>query len=538
MTIANNLTVANGPDTQGQITINRGTLTTNRSLSAANGNNANVLITVTGGTLDVNDTFTLGRADQQSTVSLRQTGGILSVDTLVQHPGTNYQLTGGELQIQKRQDLLGNLNFTANSSAKVTVADNAVLDWSRGGLIGDPSQMTFSAGANSESYFPAGFDPRTKFASFSSQGLVHTVGTTLVVPFGFTMNVRGDRPDRMRVEGLLRPEGSPSNPLSLTLDEGGVEVAPGGVFNLHGASLTAQTSLAVLGGDLRSVSQLTIGNVTGKQASFSQTSGLTQVTNALNVGVAEVANADPRGRVEISGGTLSVAGSVQMGLNTICCDQAAFADGTWLQSNGQVTIGNSFTMASHRSAKSTLTLDGGSLTIANNLTVANGPDTQGQITINRGTLTTNRSLSAANGNNANVLITVTGGTLDVNDTFTLGRADQQSTVSLRQTGGILSVDTLVQHPGTNYQLTGGELQIQKRQDLLGNLNFTASSSAKVTVADNAVLDWSRGSLIGDPSQMTFLAALTQRATSPLASIHAPSSPASAAKDWFIPSVRR
>ncbi len=80
------------------------------------------------------------------------------------------------------------------------------------------------------------------------------------------MNIRGDRPDRMRVEGLLRPEGSPSNPLSLTLDEGGVEVAPGGVFNLHGASLTTQTSLAVLGGDLRSVSQLTIGN-RGGQAS-------------------------------------------------------------------------------------------------------------------------------------------------------------------------------------------------------------------------------------------------------------------------------
>ena len=47
-------------------------------------------------------------------------------------------------------------------------------------------------------HFPAGFNPYTAFGSFSSQGLVHTLGTTLVIPQSFVMNATQDRRKRNR----------------------------------------------------------------------------------------------------------------------------------------------------------------------------------------------------------------------------------------------------------------------------------------------------------------------------------------------------
>ena len=44
--------------------------------------------------------------------------------------------------------------------------------------------LSVSMGANSLLIVPAGFNPSTGFARYSSLGLTHTLGTTLTVPAG------------------------------------------------------------------------------------------------------------------------------------------------------------------------------------------------------------------------------------------------------------------------------------------------------------------------------------------------------------------
>ena len=397
--------------------------------------------------------------------------------------GSTYELTGGTLQVVKRMDLLGSLSFGplgVVSDATVNVASGAILDWSRGTVSGDASQMTFAAGANSESYFPAGFDPRVQFANFGSAGLVHTVGTTLVVPSGFVMTVRGDRPDRMRVEGTLRPEGSPASPQSLVLDEGGVEVAPGGVFNMYGAPLRVETGLEVVGGSLQNVNELTVGTLPGQQALFRQTSG-TSTVNRLTLGSATTYNHNPRGVAEVSGGKLSIVGDLHLGSSTT--SSPTYPEATFRQSNAEISVGSVLEVGGTRYAKSSYTLDSGQLTV-------------------------NRSLNVATVSGAEGTLEIRGGSLQVGADLTVGHSDPQATAQVRQSDGSLTAEVLTFSLGSTYELTGGTLQVVKRMDLLGSLSFGplgVVSDATVNVASGAILDWSRGTVSGDASQMAFMA---------------------------------
>jgi hypothetical protein len=347
--------------------------------------------------------------------------------------------------------------------------------------------MTFTAGINSQSYFPAGFNPTDRFASFSSQGLVHVQGTTLIVPVGFTMDISGDRPDLIRVEGVLRPAGSPAAPQSLTFTQGGVQVAPGGLFNMHGASLTLRTGSSVAGGELRDVGTLTIADQADNNVVFTQTGGMTDINGSVRLGLATSSSSNPRGTLNMNGGTLSIGSSLLVGTasNTFF---TSFAEGTFRQTAGTTTVASSVLVANNHSTTGSVELIGGTLNVTDDVTVATEM-------------------------NADGILAISGGALKVTDDVTVGRSAGDSMGQLTQSGGDFSLDALTVHPGSRYDLTGGTLLIGNRFDLKGRLNF-ATGNASIVLDDEGILDWSLGTLLGDASNTHYSAGVNSESYFP------------------------
>jgi hypothetical protein len=367
-----------------------------------------------------------------STGGLIQSGGDVVVGSVAVAEGSQYELTGGTLQINNDFDLDGTLDFGGGNAA-VTIADNAEINWSQGTLL-NAGNASVSAGAGSVIYIHSSMAPSAFFGSFNSDGEVYQVsGTTLVVPVDFVMDITSDRPDRIRVEGVLRPQGSPSSPQSLTLSKGGVEVAPGGEFNMHDAGLTVNADSGVYGGNLEDVSNLYIAMASESRTTFTQTDGSTSVNNTLQVGGGN----ESQGSFELEGGTVTLGGSLVLGYSN-------HSQGTFIQS-------------------------GGALSISRNLRVGYGysPDVDAEFVLSDGTVT-------------------------VGDNLTVGLYGD---CVLRQSGGSITADEAQVYAGDLYELTGGSLTIRDRFDLHGGVLDFDGGDATVTMGDNAIGEFSTGTLL-------------------------------------------
>ena len=277
---------------------------------------------VSGGTASVGDELIVSASGDL----FRQTGGTVTVSKMRGQSGSRFEVGGGTLNIGKRFDLAtGGTVDLGTGNATINLSTFGVLDWSAGSVLGGGG-ATYTAGVQSESYFPAGFDPRTRFENFSSQGLVHTLGTTLVVPSNFQMNATQDRADRMRVEGTLRARDENGNVQSFTASRGGVEVAAGGVFEVaSNRSLSVQSDSAVSGGTLTATGHFTVGT-TNRPTVFTQTGGaVTQGTS----GYGHTLSVRDGSRYEQSAGTLSVAE-----------DLAASGGSRYVLGGGNATVGD------------------------------------------------------------------------------------------------------------------------------------------------------------------------------------------------------
>ncbi len=81
----------------------------------------------------------------------------------------------------------GGITSTLASSTAATALARWGGQWHPGltsGTWQNLGSMAVSMGANSLLIVPAGFNPSTGFGSYSSLGLTHTAGTTLIVPAG------------------------------------------------------------------------------------------------------------------------------------------------------------------------------------------------------------------------------------------------------------------------------------------------------------------------------------------------------------------
>ena len=100
--------------------------------------------------------------------------------------GGSYLLAGGALQVNGG---LVNQGIFSGGSTPATLTANGILDLSSG-TWQNLGSISLSMGANSLLIVPAGFNTSTGFASYSSLGLTHTPGTTLMVPAGQASAVR------------------------------------------------------------------------------------------------------------------------------------------------------------------------------------------------------------------------------------------------------------------------------------------------------------------------------------------------------------
>jgi hypothetical protein len=95
------------------------------------------------------------------------------------------------------------------------------------------------------------------------------------------MNATQDRTDRMRIEGTLRSKDEFGQWRTFTASSGGVEVAPGGVFEVGDVgtgpqSLLVRADSGNIGGSIRVAGGLDVGTA-ARPVTFTQTGGTTRL---------------------------------------------------------------------------------------------------------------------------------------------------------------------------------------------------------------------------------------------------------------------
>lgn len=136
-----------------------------------------------------------------------QTGGTADLGLVVVHDKGPYQLYGGQA------DLHGSLLFNngaidfGDGDATFKVAAGGFANFAAGTLLGGEN-ATLTGEAGSVISFAPGFDT-SRFASFSSDGLVHYAGDDMVVPSGFNFRAAGSFFGGITNNGTLAPGSSP-----------------------------------------------------------------------------------------------------------------------------------------------------------------------------------------------------------------------------------------------------------------------------------------------------------------------------------------
>ena len=173
------------------------------------------------------------------------------------------------------------------------------------GTLANAGNATYVAGMGSVSYFPAGFDPRAAFKSFSTQGIWHTAGTTLVVPAGFILTLQKGRLDLTEIRGVVRSGGG-----ALAFGTHGFNVKPTGSIDVTGGALSIGAESTVAGGLVTAPSLAVASARIDDPAdpaqwapTLSLTSGTVTVAGAMTVATGYKAH----GLHEVTGGSLSAA---------------------------------------------------------------------------------------------------------------------------------------------------------------------------------------------------------------------------------------
>ena len=130
---------------------------------------------------------------------MQQTGGTNSTTYLTIGAGDRYQSSGGTLQVGS--GLLNQGTFDGGNNSG-TLEANCLVDLTSGTWT-NLGKMSVNMGANSLLIVPAGFNTATGFGSFTTQGLVHTAGTTLTVPAGKGFGGWGSINDPVNCQGTI-----------------------------------------------------------------------------------------------------------------------------------------------------------------------------------------------------------------------------------------------------------------------------------------------------------------------------------------------
>jgi autotransporter-associated beta strand protein len=398
------------------------------------------------------------RSNMGDTSSFQQSGGMNTVSSLGIDSNAKYLLTGGTLQVNGN---LGNQGIVAGGSGPAVLNANGILDMSSG-TWQNLGAVSVNMSLNSLLIVPAGFNTATGFASYSTLGLTHTVGTTLNVPAGQGFSGSISISDPVNCQGTIVAPFLSSINLS-----GGLSVSGTGTVNLGNSGwLTTNDLLSGISGGSLSVTEHDLGK--GGTGTFNHSGG-TYAVAYLYSGV----HTNDSGIYNLSGNGQLSASWEYFG---------SFGKGVFTQSGGTNTSGN-LDLGSEAGSHGVYTMTAGKVSASD------------ESVGNRGTGTFTQS-----GGTNHVARTLTVGNIGGIGAYDLSGSGQLSavienvgcisgaTASFQQTGGTNTVSTLSVGSGGSYLLAGGTLQVAS----LSNQGIFAGGSGPAALSANGILDLSSG----------------------------------------------
>jgi len=238
-----------------------------------------------------------------------QSGGINTTRFLSVGSSGNYELSGGTLEVTGSAEVAGTLDFAGgNASAKM----KGFIDLGHASVTGTASS-SFTLRPDSLAIFPTGFDPYSKFGSFTNNGVAHQLGSTLVVPAGQRVMGSGTIEDHVQCQGTIE---------GLIDLEDGLNLSGGGSVDI-GELAVADTVSGITGSTSNLVASWQhIGY--GSTGRFTQNGG-TSTVDSLDVGCDSGS-----GTYELITGNLTSLWRESIG--------GAFGNGLFIQRGGNHTV--------------------------------------------------------------------------------------------------------------------------------------------------------------------------------------------------------
>ena len=200
--------------------------------------------------------------------SFAQSGGTNTATYLTIGAGGTYSLTGGALQASGG---IVNQGVFDGGNSPASLAAGGILDLTSG-TWKNLSGLSLSMAANSLLLAPAGFNPATALAGYTSQGLTHNVGTTLIVPAGKGFAGTGSINDPVDCQGTITA--SSGNGIDLN---NGLTLSGSGNIALGGGSLTVNDASSGMTAGSLSVTDQNVGR--GADGTFTQSGGTSSASH-------------------------------------------------------------------------------------------------------------------------------------------------------------------------------------------------------------------------------------------------------------------
>lgn len=262
----------------------------------------------------------------------QQNGGVFDAGFLGVKATCSYTMRGGQLIAMDSAYVSGTFDL-GSSANSISVAGIANLS---GATIVDGAATTFSVAPESLVIFPTGFDPNTRFQSFSNNGLVANLGGGVNIPLGRTVKGSGTIADHVYCAGSLLHQADYTVPNQSFLSNNSINptvgiTVDGGVVHLGSTSkLTVNDQVSgITGGELQAATIWMGYNANGR---FVQEGG-TVTTDDMMLGNGS-SNSKPKPQVsyEISGGSLTVTNDLAVAAYRSIAD--------FVQTGGSVTVGD------------------------------------------------------------------------------------------------------------------------------------------------------------------------------------------------------
>jgi hypothetical protein len=398
-------------------------------------------VTINSGTYEISGgqmTASLGIGPASGTGSsglFFQTGGVATLSSVTINPTGTFRYTAGSLNVAGPLKSSGTMDF---SGATSTLTVDGLFDSASGTFTGIQN-LTLNGGANSLLIFAPGFDPAAQFGSFSSSGIVHTAGTTLVIPAGKSISGPGTINDPVQLYGSLT---------NVTLNNS-LQMFEGSSGVLSQLSVNNLTS-GMSGGSLVLFNRMTVGQSSGGQ--FAQSGGTLTYAD-LSVGGDVFSGSSAVGTFVLQGGMLqgvsAASGNATIGFN---------GTGTFIQNGGTYSLvetpnfPSDIYLAGGSSGRGTYILNGGQLKVA---TIHLGYVNTGTFEQHGGTATANSITMGEVGSGVGTLL-IGDGTLNVPGSQTgSGTALLVYKGNINQSGGTFVVASGSLGSSASLTLSGG-----------------------------------------------------------------------------------